>query len=85
LFKLTGGFVAGVMILGVDNGTKRLGNFLECTKDYEAVAIFGCSTDTYDSHRCKIMERTPYSHVTAELIEEAMEKFRGDILQRPPM
>lgn len=72
----------GVLILGVGNGTKRLGDFLDCTKSYDAVLLFGAATDSYDAVG-KIVGRKPYAHVTKELVEEALGKFRGNIMQRP--
>ncbi|EPS44726.1 hypothetical protein H072_1263 [Dactylellina haptotyla CBS 200.50] len=74
----------GVMIVGVGTGTKRLNTFLDCTKEYEAVAIFGASTDTYDREG-KITARKPYGHITREAVEGVLDKFRGDIFQRPPI
>lgn len=74
----------GVLILGVGNGTKRLGNFLECTKSYETVVLFGAATDTYDGEG-KVVARAAYSHVTREKVEEALNRFRGDIMQKPPV
>lgn len=72
----------GVLILGVGNGTKRLGDFLECTKSYDTVLLFGAATDSYDAVG-KVVGRKPYEHVTKEVVEQALEKFRGKILQRP--
>ncbi|KAK6345184.1 hypothetical protein TWF718_007110 [Orbilia javanica] len=74
----------GVLIVGVGKGTKRLSSYLDCTKEYEAVAIFGISTDSYDKEG-KITSRKPYGHVTKEAVEGVLDKFRGDIYQRPPM
>ncbi|KAF3908626.1 hypothetical protein AA313_de0202057 [Arthrobotrys entomopaga] len=74
----------GVLIVGVGQGTKRLNSFLDCSKEYEAVAIFGASTDSYDKEG-KITERKPYGHITREAIEGVLDKFRGDIFQRPPI
>ncbi|RVD84585.1 uncharacterized protein DFL_006326 [Arthrobotrys flagrans] len=74
----------GVLIVGVGNGTKRLSSYLDCTKEYEAVAIFGISTDTYDKEG-QITARKPYGHITKEAVEGVLDKFRGDICQRPPM
>ncbi|KAF3313779.1 hypothetical protein TWF173_005611 [Orbilia oligospora] len=74
----------GVLIVGVGKGTKRLSNYLDCTKEYEAVAIFGISTDSYDKEG-KITARKPYGHITKEAVEGVLDKFRGDIYQRPPM
>ncbi|KAL9599752.1 MAG: hypothetical protein Q9219_003635 [cf. Caloplaca sp. 3 TL-2023] len=74
----------GVLIVGVGQGTKQLGNFLNCTKTYEATVLFGAATDTYDVLG-KILNKAPYEHVTRTLVEEALERFRGPILQRPPL
>ncbi|KAK6359678.1 hypothetical protein TWF696_000821 [Orbilia brochopaga] len=74
----------GVLIVGIGRGTKSLSQFLGCTKEYEAVAIFGASTDTYDREG-KITMRKPYGHITREAVEGVLDQFRGDIKQRPPM
>lgn len=75
---------SGVLVVGTGRGTKDLSRFLSCSKDYEAVALFGCSTDTYDSEG-KIVHRRPWKHITRELIESTLEQFRGDIMQTPPI
>ena len=74
----------GVLILGVGSGTKSLSGFLECTKSYECVLLFGAATDTYDSEG-KVVARKPYEHITREKVEEALDKFRGKIMQQPPI
>ncbi|KAI9791568.1 MAG: hypothetical protein M1833_001489 [Piccolia ochrophora] len=74
----------GVLITGVGRGTKDLQQFLECTKTYEAVVLFGAATDTYDRVG-KVIGRAPFRHITRELVEEALKRFRGKIMQRPPL
>lgn len=76
----------GVCVIGVGEGTKQLTNFLtDCTKTYEAVAMFGVSTDTYDSTG-QITERAPTKHLTVDAIKKAIsDKFSGEILQFPPI
>ncbi|KAJ8608300.1 hypothetical protein MRB53_039722 [Persea americana] len=74
----------GVLIAGIGAGTKDLGRFLECTKTYEAVVLFGVATDSYD-RLGKVIGRKPYTHVTREAVEKALEKFRGKTMQRPPI
>ena len=74
----------GVLVAGVGKGTKQLQGFLECTKAYEAVVLFGVATDTYDREG-KVLGRAPYTQVTRESVERALEGFRGKIRQRPPM
>ena len=74
----------GVLILGVGSGTKKLNDFLGCTKSYETVVLFGAATDTYDAVG-KVVARKGYEHVTKEMAEEVLGKFRGRIKQRPPI
>lgn len=74
----------GVLIMGVGKGTKRLQGFLECTKTYEATILFGAATDTYDVLG-KVLRRAEYGHVTKKKVVKALSKFRGKIMQRPPI
>ncbi|KAL5615520.1 uncharacterized protein BROUX77_001357 [Berkeleyomyces rouxiae] len=74
----------GVLILGVGNGTKSLQSFLECTKTYETIVLFGASTDTYDRSG-RVLMRRPYEHITKDAVLKAMEDFRGTIKQVPPL
>ncbi|MCJ1256113.1 hypothetical protein MMC24_003933 [Lignoscripta atroalba] len=74
----------GVLIVGVGKGTKQLQSFLECTKAYEATLLFGAATDTYDVLG-KVLRKASYSQVTRQKVEEALDHFRGHIMQRPPI
>ncbi|KAL8658153.1 MAG: hypothetical protein Q9226_001236 [Calogaya cf. arnoldii] len=74
----------GVLIVGVGKGTKRLQDFLTCTKTYEATVLFGAATDTYDVLG-KVLSKAPYTHLTRENVEAALNKFRGSINQKPPL
>lgn len=74
----------GVLILGVGKGTKSLQSFLDCTKTYETVVLFGASTDTYDRVG-KILKKTAYDHITRPMVEEALNSFRGEFQQMPPL
>ena len=74
----------GVLIVGVGNGTKQLQSFLECSKSYETSILFGAATDTYDVLG-RILKKAPYAHITLDSVETALNKFRGPIMQRPPI
>lgn len=74
----------GVLIAGVGKGTKVLQTFLQCTKTYETVVLFGASTDSYDRVG-KILKRAPYKHITRDMVEKALGQFRGRIMQLPPL
>ena len=70
--------------MGVGQGTKQLQGFLECTKTYEATVLFGAATDTYDTLG-KILKKADYTHLTREKVEDALGRFRGKFMQRPPI
>ena len=73
-----------MLIIGVGKGTKQLQGFLECTKSYEATVLFGVATDTYDVLG-KVLNKAPYSYITREGVEKALQTFRGKIMQVPPI
>ncbi|RMZ75943.1 hypothetical protein DV738_g5247, partial [Chaetothyriales sp. CBS 135597] len=74
----------GVLIVGIGRGTKHLSNFLECTKTYDTVVLFGKSTDTYDVAG-KVVASAQSGHITKQLIEQKLDQFRGKIKQVPPI
>ncbi|KAL6300135.1 pseudouridine synthase [Sparassis latifolia] len=74
----------GVLVVGVGKGTKKLSEFLDCVKEYRTTCLLGCETDTYDSEG-KQVRVTPWRHVTREKVEGALDQFRGEITQVPPI
>jgi tRNA pseudouridine55 synthase len=74
----------GVLVTGIGKGTKELQQFLECTKTYEAVVLFGVATDSYDQEG-KVVGRKDFSHVSEDVVKGALENFRGKIMQKPPI
>lgn len=74
----------GVLTIGIGKGTKVLQSFIESTKTYDAVILFGAQTDTYDREG-KILKRGPYKHITKEILETALAQYRGKIMQLPPL
>ncbi|CAI2167556.1 18516_t:CDS:2 [Funneliformis geosporum] len=75
---------SGVLVIGVNDGCKRLHEYIKCNKIYEAVGMLGFATDTYDSEG-KIIATGPTEHITKEDISQLTSKFIGDIMQIPPM
>jgi len=51
-------------------------------KGYETVVLFGAASDSFDMDG-KIVGRKKWDGVTREKVEEALEGFKGRILQRP--
>ncbi|KAJ7097833.1 pseudouridine synthase [Mycena belliarum] len=74
----------GVLVVGVGKATKKLSQFLECTKEYRTTCLLGCETDSYDSDGSRV-RLAPWRHVTREQVESALAKFTGEILQTPPI
>ncbi|GAB5359237.1 hypothetical protein AAMO2058_000527100 [Amorphochlora amoebiformis] len=74
----------GVLVMGVGSGCRLLSQYLQGKKTYEADMQLGEATDTMDSEGVKT-ESKPFDHVTDEVIEKALQKFRGEIEQVPPM
>ena len=74
----------GVLILGLGSGTKELSQFLHCTKSYETIVLFGASTDSYDRVG-RLLNKRPYDHITREKVEAALDSFRGQQMQIPPL
>ncbi|KAJ3989411.1 pseudouridylate synthase 4 [Lentinula detonsa] len=74
----------GVLVLGVGKGTKKLTEFLDCTKEYSTTCLLGCETDSYDSEGARV-RTAPWKHVTKEQVIEALSQFKGEIKQTPPI
>jgi tRNA pseudouridine(55) synthase len=74
----------GVLVLGIGEGTKLMGDYLAGSKGYQAVALLGAETDTLDNTGA-ITETVDSSSITENDLFLAMTPFRGDIMQVPPM
>jgi len=75
---------SGVLVIGVNDGCKRLQDYIKCNKIYEAIGMLGLATDTYDSEG-KIIATGPTDHITKECILKTISKFTGNIMQVPPL
>lgn len=74
----------GVLPVCIGDGTKIAQFITEATKAYDATVKLGATTDTLDAEG-KTLETRPVPHLTRELLEAALERFRGPIQQVPPM
>lgn len=74
----------GVLILGIGSATRLLPQFLDCTKTYETVVLFGATTDTYDRVG-RVLTKRPYEHITKDMVLKELEAFRGKNVQMPPL
>jgi tRNA pseudouridine55 synthase len=76
-------FATGLLPLCFGEATKFSQDLLEADKTYEAVVHLGIMTNTGDTEG-EAIETLPVD-VTVEQIEAALARFRGPILQVPPM
>lgn len=73
----------GLLILAVGGATRLLRFVQGAMKEYVATAQFGVATDSLDADGA-VLSREPLP-VTDAQIEDAMQRFRGEIHQMPPM
>ena len=73
----------GVLPVFVDRGTRAVEFFEHAEKTYETVLRLGITTDTEDITGT-VLTQQPVT-VTRQQVEQALEGFRGPILQVPPM
>lgn len=73
----------GLLPLCFGEATKFAGELLTAGKRYAATLRLGVRTDTADAEG-QVLETRPVA-VTREQVEVALARFRGDILQVPPM
>lgn len=76
-------FASGLLILAVGSKTKEISKFVGLDKAYEATVRFGATSDTMD--RTGTIEQKDCSPISQTELEAALEKFRGEIDQTPPM
>lgn len=76
-------FATGLLPLCFGEATKFAQDLLEADKTYETLVHLGQSTDTGDTEGAVVATREV--NVTREQIEAVLARFRGPILQTPPM
>ncbi len=73
----------GLLVLGLGRSTRLLRFVQSFEKEYTATALFGVATDSLDADGA-LLDRSPMP-VTVDEVETAAERFRGTIMQIPPM
>lgn len=75
---------SGLMIIGINDGTKKMAEFLKLPKTYVADILLGKKSETGDAEG-KIVEEKSAEHITDEAIREVVENFSGIHLLAVPM
>ena len=73
----------GVLPVFVGRATRGVEFFEHAEKTYETVLRLGLTTDTEDITGTVLTQQEV--HVTADQVEAVLERFRGEIMQVPPM
>jgi len=74
----------GVLVMLLGKATTLSNTFTNDDKEYIAKIFFGKSTDTQDAQG-KVIEEKNIDNLDIEDIKKALENFRGQISQIPPM
>jgi tRNA pseudouridine55 synthase len=77
-------FASGLLLLGIDEGTKIADIFLTASKRYHGVMVLGVATDSQDATG-KVIETRPIPTLNAERLRKLAEQFTGELQQIPPM
>lgn len=78
-------FSEGVLVIGVGKDCKKLGLYTTASaKQYEVTCELGRLTDTLDVNGV-VVEDAPWDHIGRGDLEKALEAFRGNITQTPPL
>ncbi len=74
----------GVLIVCTGKATRRIEELQSGEKEYVASLMLGATTPSFDLET-DVDATFPTEHITPELIEEILPKFRGNISQIPPI
>ena len=73
----------GVLIICTGRATKRIVEFQYNTKEYIATIRLGATTPSFDLEK-PIDATYPTEHITRQMVEETLQRFKGTIEQIPP-
>ena len=73
----------GVLIVCTGKATKRIEELQSGTKEYLATIRLGATTPSYDLEK-PIDAIYPTEHITRDMVEHVLERFKGTIEQIPP-
>lgn len=74
----------GLLIVCTGKFTKKISEIQNAPKEYLTEIKIGVQTESYDTEKPEILQ-SDYSHITEDFIKETLEKFLGQIDQKPPV
>ncbi len=75
----------GLLIIGINAGTKKLTALVGLDKTYEATLLLGATSTTFDRDGTITINSTTDSKPSLETIERVLDRFRGGYDQRAPL
>ena len=77
-------FASGLLLLGINEGTKIADIFLSASKRYRGVMVLGVATDSQDATG-NVVETRRVPALDAERLQRLAAQFTGELQQIPPM
>ena len=74
----------GLLIVCTGKFTKKIPEIQDAPKEYLTEIKIGVQTESFDAEKPEILPQD-YSHITEEQIKDTLEKFVGEIEQKPPV
>lgn len=74
----------GLLIVCTGKFTKKIPEIQDAPKEYWTEIKIGVQTESYDTEKPEILQHD-ISHITETNVKEALEKFLGEIEQKPPI
>lgn len=74
----------GLLIVCCGKFTKKIPEIQDAPKEYWTEIKIGVQTESYDTEKPEILHQD-IAHITEEQIKEVLEKFVGEIEQKPPV
>jgi tRNA pseudouridine55 synthase len=77
-------FASGLLLIGINEGTKIAEIFLGGVKSYQGIIALGVETDTQDATG-KVLAERPVPPLSGSRLRRLEEQFTGELQQVPPM
>lgn len=74
---------SGLMIIGLNKGTKKLGEYIKLDKEYEAEILLGTKTDTADMEG-NVVEDISIENIDTSNVRSVIESLKGDLMLPVP-
>lgn len=74
----------GVLLVCTGKATKRIEELQNHTKEYIADIMLGATTPSFDMEH-PVNATYPVEHITEDMVKETLQRFVGNIAQRPPL